>query len=161
MDTKSDEQFIIIEATIEHKNKETKYNKQEYDEKMMKLKEDFIAMLASTIKSIMYQITMSKSSPAHKDSPKPQDLSTRVPDNSRDPPLDIEYSKNNGCMYNIKHKISLPKFYELLIKTEHKGDTDMDIQNNHIKMCLNTVTRLWNELLPAYKPIKRLSEFEE
>ena len=41
-----------------------------------------------------------------------------------------------------------PKLYELLIKTELKGDTAMDLNNffNHIKMCLNAVTRIETHL---------------
>ena len=47
-------------------------------------------------------------------------------------------------MWTLKHEISSPKFYELLIKKELKGDTAMDLKNffNHIKMYLNAVTRL-------------------
>ena len=49
-----------------------------------------------------------------------------------------------GGMWNLKHEISSPKFYELIIKTGLKGDTDLDIKNfyNHINMCLNAVTRI-------------------
>ena len=66
-------------------------------------------------------------------------------------------------MWNLKHEISLPKFYELLTKIELKGNTDLDLKNfyNHIKMCLNVVTRLREDLLPTYNIIKRHSEFKE
>ena len=39
----------------------------------------------------------------------------------------------------------------------------MDIKNfyNHIKMCLNVVTRLREYLLPGYQSIKIQSQFEE
>ena len=59
-------------------------------------------------------------------------------------------------MCNLKYDSSYSKFYELLIKTELKGDTCMDINNfyNHIKMCLNAVTRLREDLIAAYQPIK-------
>ena len=65
-------------------------------------------------------------------------------------------------MWTLKHEIISPKFYELLIKTELKGYTSMDIKNflNHINMCLNAVTRLREDLLPDYQFIKRHSEFE-
>ena len=41
MDNKSDEQFIITKASIEANKQEIKANKQGYDEKMIKLTEDF------------------------------------------------------------------------------------------------------------------------
>ena len=68
-----------------------------------------------------------------------------------------------GGMWTLKHAISSPKLYELIIKTELKGDTDMDLKNfyNHIKVCLNAVTRLQEDLLPYYQSIKRQSEFVE
>ena len=71
MDNKSYEQFIIIQSTIEANKQEIKYNKQYYDEKMMKLIKYFKAMLSSTITSMMDHINMSKSSPPQKNSPKP------------------------------------------------------------------------------------------
>ena len=39
----------------------------------------------------------------------------------------------------------------------------MDLKNfcNHIKMRINAVTRLREDLLPGYQAIKRKSEFEE
>ena len=66
-------------------------------------------------------------------------------------------------MWTLKHEISPPKFYELLIKTELKGYTALDIKNffNRIKMCLNAVTRLREDLLTDYQSIKRHFEFEE
>ena len=47
-------------------------------------------------------------------------------------------------MWTMKHDIRSPKFYELLIKTEIKVDTAMDLKNfyNHINMYLNAMTRL-------------------
>ena len=55
------------------------------------------------------------------------------------------------------------KSYELLIKIELKGNTVLALNNfyNHIKMCINAVTRLQEELLPAYQSIKKHYEFEE
>ena len=41
MDNNYDEQVIIMQATIQAKNHEMKNNKQDYDEKMIKLTEDF------------------------------------------------------------------------------------------------------------------------
>ena len=64
-----------------------------------------------------------------------------------------------GVMWTLNHEISLPRFYELLTNTELKGDTSLDLKNfyNHIKMCLNAVTRILEDLLPGYHPINRHS----
>ena len=72
-------------------------------------------------------------------------------------------STKNGGMWTLKQDIISPKFYELLIKTELKGNTDSDIKNfyNHTKMCLNALTRLRKDLLPDYHSTKRHSDFEE
>ena len=53
-------------------------------------------------------------------------------------------STNIDGMWTLKHEISSPKLYELLIKTELKGDIALDLKNffNQIKMSLNAVTRL-------------------
>ena len=60
-------------------------------------------------------------------------------------------------MWTLKYEISSPRLYELLIKTELKGDTDLDLKNsyNHIKMSLNAVTRLRVEILPDYQSIDK------
>ena len=47
MYNKSEEQFIIIQASIEANNPDIKSNKQESDEKMTKLTEDFKSILAA------------------------------------------------------------------------------------------------------------------
>ena len=66
-------------------------------------------------------------------------------------------------MWTFKHEISSPRFYELLIKIELKGDTALDLNNffNYIKMCINVATRLREDLLPDYQSIKRHSHFEK
>ena len=66
-------------------------------------------------------------------------------------------------MWNLKYDFRSPKLYELLIKKELKGDTDIDLKNlyDHIKMCLNVVIILILDLLTDYQSIKRHSEFEE
>ena len=53
------------------------------------------------------------------------------------------YTKN-CVMWDIKHEISSPKSFEILIKTELKVDTDLEPRNlyNHVKMCLNVLKRL-------------------
>ena len=44
-----------------------------------------------------------------------------------------------GDMWNLKHDISSPKLYELLIKIEIRGDTALELNKlcNYINMCLN------------------------
>ena len=111
-----------------------------YDEKMKNLTEDLSAMIAS----MMDQIQISKSSTDKKDSPKAWDPTTVVTTKNNSPPLEGGHSTKNGGMWTLKHDISSPKFYELLINIQLKGNTDMDIKKfyNHIKMCLNAVTIL-------------------
>ena len=67
-----------------------------------------------------------------------------VPAKSRDPPLDSGNSTEIDGMWTLKHEIRSPKVYELIIKTELNVDTALYPNNfyNHIKMCLNVVTRL-------------------
>ena len=92
----------------------------------------------------MDQIKISKYSPDKKDSPKSQDTTTVVLANKKSPPREgVNYTKIGG-MWTIKYGISLPKFYEILINIEIKGDTDLDLKNfyNHIKRCINVVNRL-------------------
>ena len=83
---------------------------------MMKLTEYFKSMLASSITLVTYHINTFKSSPTHKDPPKPPYPTTVFPDNRKVPPLDSGQSKKIGSMWTLKHEISSPKFYELLIK---------------------------------------------
>ena len=66
-------------------------------------------------------------------------------------------------MWTLKHEIISPKFYEILIKTQFKDNTALELNNfyNHINMCINNVTRLQEDLPPAYHSIKIHSEFEE
>ena len=84
MQNKSYEQFIITQATIEANKQETKYNKQDYNDKMTKFKEDFKAMS----EAITDNINTFKSSTYQKDSSKPQDLTTVVSDNRKATTLD-------------------------------------------------------------------------
>ena len=102
-----------------------------------------------------------KSWSAQKDTSTPLDPITVVPTNIRAPPLEGGHSTKIGGMWTLKHEISSPKFYDLLIKKELKGDTALDLKNffNHVKICLNAVTRLREDLLPYYHSIKRHSDF--
>ena len=78
---------------------------------------------------MMGQIKLSKYSPEKKGSPKARYPTTVVPDKKRDPPLEGGYSTKIGDMWTLKHENISPKFYELLIKTEIKGDTALDLKN--------------------------------
>ena len=110
----------------------------------------------------MDQTNIYKSSPDNKDSPKSQYLTTVVPANKKALTLEGGHSMKNCGMWNLKYKTSSPKLYELLIKIGFKGDTYLYLKNfyRHIRMCLNAVTRLREDLLPSYQFIKRHSEFE-
>ena len=132
MYNKSSEQLLIMQSTIES-------NRKDSDEKLNNLTEDLKAMIASTITSMMDQINISILSPNHNDSPKSQDPTTVVPSNRRPPPLSGGNSTKIGGKWYLKHEIRSPKFYELLIKTEFKGNTFLDLNNfyNHTNMCLN------------------------
>ena len=144
MDNNSDERFTIIQSTIEPKNRYMKANKQNSNEKMRNITEAFKAMLKSTITTIMDQINTYKSSLDHMDSSKPQYPITVVLDKNRASPLESGHSTKIGGMWTLKNEISSQKLYELLINTELKGDTDLELNNfyNHINICINTVTRL-------------------
>ena len=85
-----------------------------------------------------------RSSPTQKDSPKPPEPTNVVPTNSKAPPLDSGKSTKICRMWTLKHDIRPPRFYELFIETELKGDTALDLKNfyNPTKMYLNTVTRI-------------------
>ena len=109
------------------------------------------------------QINTLNSLPTQKDSPKPPDPTTVVLDNRRAPPLDGGQSTKNCGMWNLKHDTISPKLYGILIKTEHKRYTALDLKNfyNHLNMCINAVTRLQEDLLPGYCSIKRNYEFAE
>ena len=165
MDTKSDEQFLFIKSTIEankqqadDKKTKTAEKKMKTDKRLTQITENLQVLTAF----IMDQTNIQKYSPTQKDTLTPLDPNTVVPNNRRAPPLEGEHSTKIGGMWTLKHEINSPKFCELLIKTELKGDTALDLKNffNHINMCLNAVTRLREYLLPDYQSIKRHSEFE-
>ena len=117
-----------------------KNNKQEMKSKMEAITETLKVFTTF----MMDQTNIPKYSPSQKDTSTPPYPNTVVPTNRRSPPLEGGYSTKIGGMWTLKHEIILPKLYELLIKTELKGDTDLYLKNffNHIKMCLNAVTRL-------------------
>ena len=108
---------------------------------------------------MIYKNNISKSSQSQKYTSTPPEpttvVPTNVPTNRRDPQLEGgHYTKIFG-MWTLKNDISSPKLYELLIKIELKWDTDLYLKNffNHIKMCLNAVTIIREDLLldhPSY-----------
>ena len=112
---------------------------------------------------MMDRIKISKSSPEKKDSPKAQYSNTVVPSKKKAQPLEGGNSTKNGGMWTLKHEISSPELYELLIKTELKVNTALDLNNfyNHINICFSVLTILLEYLLVSYHSIKRHSEFEE
>ena len=93
---------------------------------------------------MMDQTFISKFSPAQKDTTTPPNPTTTFQTNRMAPPLEGGISDKIGGMWTLKHQISSPRFYELLIKIELKVDTALDLKNfhNHVKMSLNAVTRL-------------------
>ena len=100
MNNKSDEQLLIVKATIEA-------NRQDYDEKMKNLTEDLTAMITS----MMDQIKISKYSPDKKDPAKYQYNTTLVQVNNRATPLEGGHSKKTGGMWTLKHDIRSPKLF--------------------------------------------------
>ena len=58
-------------------------------------------------------------------------------------------------MWTLKHEIILPKFYELLIKIELKGETNLNFNNicNHTKISLNAFETLKEDFLPPFNQI--------
>ena len=92
----------------------------------------------------MYHTNNSKLSSAQKDTSTTLEPTTLFSSNRRDPLLDVGNSTKICGMWTLKHDISSPKLYDLLIKTEIKKETALDLKNfyNHIKICLNEVTRI-------------------
>ena len=67
-----------------------------------------------------------------------------VPANRIAPPFYGGKSAKIDGMWTLKHENRSPIFFELLIKAELEGETALNLKNfyNHIRMCLNAVTRL-------------------
>ena len=128
MGKRSDEQFLVIQDTIEANRKETVEKKMNTDEKLTQITED-LKVLTETIKSMMDQTKKSKLSPAQKYTSTPTDPTTVVLANRRAPTLYMGHPNKIGGMWTLKHEIRSPKFYELLIKKEIKGNTDLYLKN--------------------------------
>ena len=65
-------------------------------------------------------------------------------DNKKPPPIEGGHSHQNGGMWTLKHDTFSPNLYKILLKTEMKGENDIDLKNfyNHVRMCINTVKKL-------------------
>ena len=116
--------------------------------------------IETILKYIMVQ--NKNSSPEKKDSLEAQDVETIFLDNKKSPPLEDGHYMKIGGMRNLKHEITSPKFYELLIKTELKIYTALELNNfnDHIKICLNAANIIIEDLLTDYHPTKRHSKFQ-
>ena len=110
MDTKSDGQFLAIEATIATKQQESDKKHKDTDEKITLLTEkhnethETLKLILATMNKDRNKI--SKSSPAQKDTSTPPDPTTTVQTNKRAPPLEGGIYKNIGGMWTLKHYIS-------------------------------------------------------
>ena len=112
MDTKSDEQFLVIKAIIEANKQESDKNHKETNEKLTLLT-DKLQVLTALMTD---KTNISKSSPEQKDTSTPPDSTTVVPTNNMAPPLEGGHSNKIRGMWTLKYEIISPKFYELLIK---------------------------------------------
>ena len=141
MDNKSDDQFLVVQAKIHA-------NRQEFDDKM-KTHDSKLDNLTEMMENIMDQIQISDYSPDKMHSPKAQDPTTVATDDKKSTPLEYGHSKTIVGMWTLKNEIRSPKFYKLLINKDLKGDTGMYLKTfyTHIKMCLNTVTIILEDLL--------------
>ena len=106
MENKSEEQFIPMQATIEN-------NKQDMKSEMIAITETLKVFTTF----IMDHTNIPKYSPTQKDTLTPLEPNTVVPTNRRYPPLKVGHSTKIDGMWTLKHEISSPKFYEILIKT--------------------------------------------
>ena len=114
MDTKSDEQFLTIESTIEVNKQEANRNQVKTYAKLINITED----LQKLTTLMMDQANISKSSSAQKDTSATPDTTTTVQTNKRAPPLERGISDKIRGIWTLKHEMRSPKFYEILIKIE-------------------------------------------
>ena len=125
-------------------------NSQSYDEKMKKYyskldKQDSkLDNIIEMIKNMMYQNQNLNYPPDNMDSPQDQGPTTVVPSKNKALPLEGGNYTKNGYLWTLKHKISSPKCYELLINTgliETLLWTSITSTNTY-NMCIIMVTRL-------------------
>ena len=129
IDNKSDDQFIMMKVYIYDKKKEMK----ETDAKLDKIKK--------WTKTIMDK--PDNSSPK-KVKNNPQDYTTVVHTNRKVSPLEGEQYKEIRGILTLKHDISSPKFYKIILKADLKWDSALDLKkfHNQVKIFLNTATKL-------------------
>ena len=95
---------------------EIENNKQEMKAEMKDIKETL--KVFTTL--IMDQTKISKSSPTQKNTSTPPDPTTVILTNRRAPPLEGGHCTKIGAMWTLKHEISSPKLYEILVNKELK-----------------------------------------
>ena len=144
MKKKLDYQLLIIKAFIDGNKQaveETKKTLKKYESEFTKINTEF-TNIKTTISQLLVQ--NQHSSLGKVDSLKSQYQDTVVQANKKYPPLEDGKSTKIGGMWTLKHEISSPKLYEILIKTEPKGETALGFNNsyNHIHMCLNAINGL-------------------
>ena len=116
MENKYEYQLILMKEEIENNKQEMKAEMTDITEDTKADMKDIKETLNNFEKFMMDQTNISKSSPVKKDTYTPPDPTTVVLTTKRDPPLEGVHSTKIGGKWNLKHDISSPKFYELVIK---------------------------------------------
>ena len=81
-----------------------------------------LSVISNQLNTLAYSTTQ-------KDASNPLDPITLVPDKRRDPIFGRGHSTKIGGMWTLKHGIGSPKSYELIINTELKGYTALDLNS--------------------------------
>ena len=120
IDNKSYDHLLITQDMIDDNRKAPDEKMKKYYSKLDKqgYKLDNITAM---INQMMYHNQNSNYPPDNMDSPQAQCPTTVVPDNNKTIPLEGGNYTKNGYLWTLKHEISSPKFYELLINTELKA----------------------------------------
>ena len=128
MYNKLDSHIFVIQALVYNNKKvtgEINLNNDEIKKKLNK-HESYLDEIKTTLKQVIVQNKAYFLE--NMDSPKPQDTTTVVPANKKAQPLEIGHSTKIDGMWNLKYEISSQTFYEILIKTELKGNNGMDLK---------------------------------
>ena len=112
MENNNEDQFILMKEEIENNKQDIKAEMKDVKENIKDIKETHKCFATF----MMDQTNISKSSPSQKDTSTPPDPITTVQTNRRAPSLEGGMSDKIGGMWTLKHEISSPRFYELLIK---------------------------------------------
>ena len=123
-----DDHLLFIQYSGVTNKQVTDELKQDNDE--IKKKLNIYDLVISKSNKIPKQILVQNQnfSPENMYSPKANNSTTIITESRRLHHWKVIFYKN-GDTWNIEHEIISPKFYELLIKIELKGDTDMDLKN--------------------------------